>query len=207
MNNRYVFTLVAFTAAASLLAGCNSSRSAQSLIPGTSSFGNYLWHSRFSEDSGVAFPKCSAKSYYPPGKFTILMAAGMFDGSSFTDSGLSLWGTVAVSRGFSEPPKTVPNLHVRYVLYYGHYKLSTGQEGCFYLGKIVYKGISFDGAALGWPKVYNYGKVMQYAQGPLQISIKGISAKSGSGTLTLKAVTGKTVSTGSVSITGSKIIQ
>jgi hypothetical protein len=201
----YAAVLV-FATGASLLAACSGSRSTQSLVPGTSSFGNFSW-SGGGIHPAPAFPPCSAKSYQAPGKFTVLAALGAFSGNSFSGSGLSLWGTFTVPKGRSQLPNRAPNLHTQYTIYYGTYKVGGGFVGCFYLAKINYKGVSFNGAAAAWPNLHNYGNATSDAEGPLAISIKNISGKGGSGTLTLKDPSGKTVSTGSVTIKGSVVIK
>lgn len=205
MKNGYAGALAVATAA-SLLAGCNGSRSTQSLVPGTSSFEDLSW-SRGGVRPAAAFPPCSAKSYQAPGKFTVLAALGAFSGSSFSGSGLSLWGTFTVPKGYNKLPTSAPNLHTQYTIYYGTYKLSSGFVGCFYLAKINYKGVSFDGAVAAWPNLHSYGTATSDEEGPLAISVKGISGKAGSGTLTLEDPAGKTVATGSVSIKGSQVIR
>ncbi|HEY6325213.1 MAG TPA: hypothetical protein VIW73_01680 [Candidatus Cybelea sp.] len=137
----------------------------------------------------------------------MLAALGEFSGSQFSGLGLSLWGTFTVPRGRHQPPSIAPNLGTAYTLYYGIYKLSGGAQGCFYLAKVSLQGVSFDGAVGAWPNVHGYGKAQPDSEGPLAISLKGLSAKGGSGTLTLKGPGGKTIATGTVSIKGSKIIR
>jgi len=204
MKNSYAVALAVVTVAFSI-AGCTSSRSTQSFVPGASSFGDYSWSFGKGNRRTTPFPTCSAKSYNAPGKFTVLTALGAFSGSSFTGSGLSLWGTFTVPKGYNQLPKDAPNLGSRYTLYYGTYKLGAF-EGCFYLAKVSDKGVSFNGAVAAWPNLRSYGSASPDAEGPLAISLKGISGKGGSGTLTLKDPAGKTISTGSVSIKGSKVI-
>jgi hypothetical protein len=206
MKNRYARVFAAVTAAA-VLAGCNNSRSSQSFVPGTSSFGNFSWSFRHGVNRETPFPTCSATSYNAPGTFTVLAALGSFSGTSFSGSGLSLWGTFKVPKGTGQLPKSAPNLGSTYTLYYGTYKLGAKFTGCFYLAKVSQTGISFDGAAAAWPNLHDFGSASPLAQGPLTISISGISARHGSGTVTLKDVAGKTLSTGSVTITGSKVIK
>jgi hypothetical protein len=204
MKNRYAAALILALASA-LFASCNGGRSMQSLVPGTSAFGNFSWNVHGVHRS-TAFPPCSATSSKVPGKYTVLLALGAFSGSSFTGSGLSLWGTFTVPKGYAQLPRYAPNFGTTYTMYYGTYKLSSFQ-GCFYLAKVTYKGVSFNGAIAGWPKISNFGTVVQDAEGPLAISIKNISAKGGSGTLTLTDPAGKTVSTGAASIKGSQVIK
>jgi hypothetical protein len=207
MKNGYAVLLSAAVAAL-LFAGCGGgARQSQSFVPGTSSFGNFSWTFHNGVRSATPFPPCSAKASRVPGKYTVLAALGEFSGNSFAGSGLSLWGTLTLPRGRSELPSMAPNFGTRYTLYYGTYKLNSGAQGCFYLAKIVYSGVSFDGLAGGWPKVSKYGNATPDAEGPLAISLKSISGKGGSGTLTLKTPAGKTVASGTVAIKGSKIIK
>lgn len=194
--------------AAFLVAGCGGGgRQSQSYVPGTSSFGNFSWTFHNNLRPATPLPPCSAKAYKPPGKFTVIAALGEFSGSSFADAGLSLWGTFTLPKGRSELPSMAPNLGTKYTLYYGTYKLNGGAQGCFYLAKVVYSGVSFDGLAAGWPKVSKYGYATPDAQGPLAISLKGVGGKGASGTMTLKSPAGKTVATGTVAIEGSKVIK
>jgi hypothetical protein len=145
--------------------------------------------------------------YRGPGKFTVLTAVGLFKGGSFSGSGLSLWANVVVPKGHFQIPTTAPKLGVRYTIYYGSYKLNSGLVGCFYLAKINYYGVSFNGAAAAWPNLHYFGAETLSAEGPLAIAIKGISSKGGSGTLALNDPTGKTVYTGTLKIIGSKVIK
>jgi hypothetical protein len=137
----------------------------------------------------------------------VLAALGSFDSGNFTGSGLSLWANVKVPKGVNQLPYKAPNLGVPYTIYYGTYKLSRGIVGCFFLARINYQGISFDGATVAWPDVYSYGIAKPSAEGPLLITVKGVSAKGGSGTLTLRSPAGKTMETGTVTIKGSKYIK
>ena len=109
-------------------------------------------------------------------------------------------------KGHSHLPIAAPNLGGQYTIYFGTYKLSAF-VGCFYLARASYKGVSFNGAAAGWPNLSSYGMVSPNEEGPLTIDLKGISAKGGTGTITLKDPTGKIVDTGTVVIKGSKIIR
>jgi hypothetical protein len=117
-----------------------------------------------------------------------------------------LWTNLSLAKGRKEIPIIrLPRIRNQYTVYYGTYKLSNGLVGCFYLAKIKYQGVSFDGVAAAAPRVYDFGvKATPVAEGPVAIAIKGISAKSGSGTLSLKdASTGKIVDTGTVRIENS----
>ena len=207
MKISYVGALAAATSLF-LVTGCGGSgHPAQTFVPGTSSFGNFAWTLHNGIGPATPFPPCLAKSYKPPGKFTMIVALGEFSGSSFAGAGLSLWQAFTLPKGFNHLPSTAPNLGSTYTIYYGTFKLNSGFQGCFYLAKATYKGVSFDGIAAGWPNVKGYGSLQPSAQGPLAISLKGISAKGGSGTLTLKSPAGKTIATGTVSIKGSKVIK
>lgn len=147
-------------------------------------------------------PPCETRAYNAPGKFIVLTALGSFDGSTFSNAGLSLWATVSLAKGRRQIPIIrLPRVRNQYTVYYGTYKLSDGLVGCFYLAKVKYQGVSFSGAAAAAPRVYDFGKATPIAEGPADIAIKGISAKSGSGTLSLKdASTGKIVDTGTIHI-------
>jgi hypothetical protein len=136
-----------------------------------------------------------------------MAALGSFDNSGFSGSGLSLWANVKVPKGINQLPYRAPDLGVPYTIYYGAYKLSKGAVGCFFLARINYDGISFNGTAVAWPNVYSYGRAKPSSEGPLVIALKNISAKAGSGTLALKDVAGKTVETGTVTIKGSRYIK
>jgi hypothetical protein len=179
----------------------------QSYTPSTFSSGKQSSLFRRHATPDVTLPPCSTKAYFAPGTFTVLTALGSFDGGNFTGSGLSLWANLKAPKGVNQLPYKAPNLGVPYTIYYGTYKLSGGMIGCFFLAKINYQGISFDGAVAAWPNVYSYGIAKPSAEGPLAITVKGISPKAGSGTLTLKDPSGETIETGTVSIKGSKHIK
>jgi len=206
MKNGFAAAIAAATAAL-LVTGCGENHPAQSFVPGTSSFGNFSWTFHKSIGPATALPPCSAKTYKPPGKFTVLAALGEFSGSSFSGAGLSLWGTFTATKGFNNPPNMAPNFGTKYTIYYGTFKLNSGVQGCIYVAKVTYMGVSFDGAVGAWQNVRGYGTATPSAEGPLAISLKSLSPKGGSGTLTLKDPGGKTIATGTVSIKGSKVIK
>jgi hypothetical protein len=204
MKNGYA-TGVAAAIALSLATACSGTQSSQSFGPDTFSAGLSLFGNGV--NPADTLPTCTAKSYSAPGTFRVLAALGEFSGSSFSSSGLSLWGTFTATRGRNRVPTIAPDLGGRYTIYYGTYKLGNGFVGCFYLAKVNHKGVSFNGAAAAWPKLRDYGKAIADEEGPLEISLRGISANAGSGTLTLKDPSGKTIGNGTVSIKGSKIIK
>jgi hypothetical protein len=194
------------TAVILLVSACNTNKSTQSYVPSTSPRTNYSVFRNTTSPAGT-LPTCLTKVYRGPGKFTVLAAAGTFSGGTFSASGLSLWANIIVSNGIHQIPTYAPKLGVQYTIYYGTYKLDSGLVGCLYLAKIKYYGMSFNGAAAAWPNLHYYGTTVLNEEGPLTIAVKGISAKSGSGNLKLNDPTGKTIYTGTVKITGSKVIK
>jgi hypothetical protein len=205
MKSGYAATL-SIAVAVVLITACNNGQSTQSYAPNTLTARSASILRR-GASPGELLPQCSAKPHFAPGTFTVLAALGSFNSGTFSGSGLSLWANIKVPKGTNQTPYKAPNLGVPYTIYYGTYKLSRGMTGCFLLAKINYEGISFDGTAVAWPNVYSYGKAKPTAEGPLVIAVKGISAKAGSGTLSLKDPLGKTIETGTVSIKGSKFIE
>lgn len=196
--------MFALLALASLASGCGGANAGRQYVPATSSVTNPLvrW-------GAISLPACSSKTYYAPGRFTLLTALGTFTGNSFSGSGMSLWATVYFAKGRNRLPIIqLPNIKTPYTAYYGTFKLNNGTLGCFYLAKVHYKGVSFDGASAAVPNVRNYGTGSPVAEGPLVISVGGIGAKSGSGTVTLKAASGgKVVASGTVKINGSRTVK
>ena len=184
----------------SLLTACNTTTTSHAYVPATTARSQPLL-----QFPPIQLPQCHARAYNAPGTFIVLTSLGNFSGSSFSDSGLSLWASVTLKKGREEIPIIrLPRLPNHYTVYYGTYKLSNGLVGCFYLTKVKYQGVSFNGVGVGAPLVYDFGKRTMVAQGPLTVAISGIAGKSGSGTLSLKdASTGKVVNTGSVRITNS----
>ncbi|HLY02187.1 MAG TPA: hypothetical protein VKR56_06775 [Candidatus Cybelea sp.] len=187
---------------AALGAGC-SGGATHSVVPPASSAQTFAIRG-----GTVSLPACNTQRYGAPGKFTVFTALGTFTGASFAGSGLSLWATVSIGKGRKNIPIIhLPNVKAPYTVYYGTYKLNDGLVGCFYLAKIRETGISFDGAAAAVPNVHDYGNATPAAEGPLVISVSGIAAKGGSGTITLKAASGgKVAYTGTVHISGSKYV-
>lgn len=195
---------IVIAAAVALFAACTAGTSNRLYVPSASlapSHSLVRW-------SASPLPACTTQSYGAPGKYKVLTALGTFSGNSFSGSGLSLWASISVRPGREDIPIIkLPYIKTPYTVYYGTYKLS-GLVGCFYLAKVSYQGVSFNGVAAAVPNVKKFGKPTPTAEGPLDIVIKGISAKAGSGTVTLKvAATGKTLDTGTVSIHGSKTVQ
>ncbi|HEY1881491.1 MAG TPA: hypothetical protein VGG51_00430 [Candidatus Cybelea sp.] len=187
-----------------LAGGCNGGVPSHSYVPAASTFGNPLvrW-------AGVSLPPCRAHYYHAPGKFTIFSALGTFVGNSFAESAVSIWANFSFRKGRKHLPVIqLPSIKAPYTVYYGTYKLGNGMAGCFYLPKVHYQGVSFDGAAAAVPNLHEYGKATPLAEGPLLISVKGIGAKTGSGTVTLKSASGgRVVNTGTVHIEGSKDVK
>jgi hypothetical protein len=181
-----------------LLSACSSGTPSRAYVPVTSAA---MSRSLIQFDAN-RLPACETHGYNAPGQFIVLAALGTFSGSSFSDSGLSLWTSISLAKGHKEIQIIhLPIIRNQYTIYYGTYKLSNGLVGCFYLAKVKYQGVSFDGVAAAAPRVYDFGKATPAAEGPVAIAIKGISAKSGSGTLSLKdASTGKIIDTGTVRI-------
>lgn len=206
MNRCYLVTLCVVLAATSLTTACDH-QTVQSYTPGTFPAGKHSSSFRRAIVPGVSLPPCSAKAYFAPGTFTVLAALGTFSSSNFAGSGLSLWANLKVPKGVNQLPYKAPDLGVPYTIYYGTYKLSRGSVGCFFLARVNYEGVSFNGAAFAWPNVYSYGLAKPKAEGPLVVAVKGISSKGGSGSLILKDPSGKTTETGSVTIKGSKYIK
>jgi hypothetical protein len=203
MRNCYGITAVC---TALILIGCNSSEPVKSYVPADMPGAkNRMFHkaSRLAQ----SLPACTSKVYKAPGKFTVFGALGSFNSRSFAASGASIWANVIVPKGIHDLPVNAPKLGVRYTIYFGKYRLSSGLVGCFYLAKASLYGVSFNGAAVGWPNVHSYGMATFSAEGPLEISLKAISQSGGSGTLTLHDTSGKTVDTGSITIEGSKLIK
>jgi hypothetical protein len=103
------------------------------------------------------------------------------------------------------PVVNIPSGKIPYKLWYGSYRLKSGTVGCFYLVGAKYPGVTYNGAAAGWPNVKNYGDPAPIEEGPLVISIKGLSAKGGTGTVVLNhAATGKATDSGTIVILGRK---
>lgn len=184
-----------------LLSACSGTQT-RTYVPGTSSS---AWQPPIQFPT-TRLPQCKAHAYNAPGTFIVLTSLGNFSGSSFSDSGLSLWSSVSLKKGRQEIPIIrLPKLPNHYTIYYGTYKLSNGLVGCFYLAKAKYQGVSFHGVAMGAPLVFDFGTHTKFvAEGPLSIAVTGITGKSGSGMLSLKdASTGKTIHTGTVRIKNS----
>lgn len=196
-----VVPVVILGACYALLSACSGGVPSRTYVPGTSAD---VRQSSIQVDANQ-LPVCKTHAYNAPGKFIVLTALGTFSGSSFSDSGLSLWANISLAKGRKQIPIIrLPKIRNQYTVYYGTYKLSDGLIGCFYLAKVKYQGLSFDGVAVGAPRVYDFGKATPAAEGPVAIAIKGISAKSGSGTLSLKnPSTGQIVNTGTVHIVNS----
>jgi hypothetical protein len=188
---------------AALGVGCSGSTATHSVVPPAPSTQTLTirW-------GAVSLPACETQHYVAPGKFAVFTALGNFTGTSFASSGVSLWASLSLGKGRKNIPIIhLPNIKTPYTVYYGTYKLSNGLAGCFYLAKARETGISFDGVAAAVPNVHNYGNVTPAAEGPLTISVSGIGAKGGSGTVTLKAASGgRVVDTGTVHISGSKYV-
>jgi hypothetical protein len=187
-----------------LFAACTAGTSNRLYVPSTSLTPSYS----LIRSNANPLPACTTQSYGAPGKYKVLTALGTFSGNSFSGSGLSLWASVSVKPGREDIPIIkLPYIKTPYTVYYGTYKLS-GLVGCFYLAKVSYPGVSFDGVAAAVPNVKKFSKPTPTAEGPLAIAITGISAKSGTGTLTLKdAASGKILDSGTVSIHGSKTVK
>jgi hypothetical protein len=195
---------LAAIAAVTLATACNGSTSSHSYVPLTSP----AERNPLIRWGANPLPRCLTKYYSAPGKFTILTAVGAFSGSSFSSSGVSLWANIYVPKGKNQIPIIhLPNIKTEYTVYYGTYSLRDGLIGCFYLAKVSYQGISFDGLSAAVPNVNHFGKARWLAEGPLVIAIKGISARAGSGTLTLKNASGGIIGTGTIKIKGSKIVK
>ena len=202
MRSRYPHVVAAGVAL--LLGTACGGQSVQSIGPDALRNGSTLFAARGRPADRL--PGCSAAYHRPPGKFTILAALGDFSGGSFAASGLSLWGVFEATKGLNQLPIFAPKLGGRYTIYYGTYTLDSGLVGCFYLAKFDVKGVSFNGAAVGWPNLTSYGKGNPEQEGLLEISVRHISAKSGSGTFTRKSPSGKSLGGGTVRIKGSKIV-
>lgn len=187
-----------------LLSACSGSTQTHAYIPGPL----MRRQNPLIQLPATKLPECAARTYNAPGTFIVLSTLGNFTGSSFSDSGFSLWASVSLKKGRDEIPIIrLPHIRSSYTVYYGTYKLDNGLVGCFYLAKAKYEGISFDGAAVATPWVYDFGKRTFVAEGPLAVAIHSIGRKSGSGTLSLKsASTGKVVHTGTVAIKNSVFV-
>jgi hypothetical protein len=207
MRARGVALAVGLFALAASIAGCGGSSTSFAPQAATAPLALPLQLSHVRGNAQVTLPKCTARAAKVPGAYTLLAAAGTVNGSTFTgNSGISIWVRAYVPKGNTPAPVVdIPSGKIPYKLWYGSYKLKSGLVGCFYLVGAKYPEISYTGAGAGWPNVRNYGDPLPIDEGPLVISIKGLSTTGGSGTVVLNdAATGKAVDSGTIVIVGRK---
>jgi hypothetical protein len=161
---------------------------------------------------------CPAPVAKIPGTYTVYVSAGKVSGSKFAgDPKASLWYAFALKKSSSPPPSPVPSVSptpssVAYYVYYGTFTLVKGKGGCAFLiatadGKPLPKS-TYNGISAGLPHIVakDYSAVIS-GYGPATVSIAGLSAAGGKGTLALKTTTGGTVTTGSIDLLGRVLIK
>ncbi|HTX59896.1 MAG TPA: hypothetical protein VMH02_09470 [Verrucomicrobiae bacterium] len=168
-------------------------------------FGTYAIGEAVAHRPFVDLKTCKTHSYTAPGTYTVLVSAGTFAGEAYSgDSGISFWAKASFAKGYDDVPALldVPLTGENIRVYDGAYKLKSGLVGCFYLlaGNYLYKGVSANGAALGYPDVHDYGKPTILGEGPLDISVRRVTTKGGSGTILLKNTNGTVADKGTVTL-------
>lgn len=227
--NAYLKSTLASLAAVAIFAACYSSHDytptdttmaeqQTALQPNLASMPALPPEAQRAIDQSAATGKvlCNAAVAKIPGQYTILSSIGNVHGSTFTGStSLSFWNVVNLQKSTSPPPSPIPSIsptpgaNPEYV-YYGTFTLKNGKGGCAYLiatqnGKPITKQLPGNAIAAGVPrlKILRYKVVPTKLFGKLKITITGLSASGGKGSLTLQTLTTmKTYTTGTMQLVG-----
>jgi hypothetical protein len=162
-------------------------------------------------------PKCPAPMGRLPGTYTTLVAEGNVKKGTFRVSGgLAEYIVDRLTKATPAPspsptptagptPTKGPKPPPEY-LYYGAYSLKKGPGGCAYLVTTVSgkpeKGSKDNAVALGFPNIDKNYNTKVLLEGPLKMTVTGLSAKGGSGTIVLLTKKGATYNTGTVTLVG-----
>jgi hypothetical protein len=163
---------------------------------------------------------CTAPLARVPGSYVLFIASGNVKHSKFTANvKTSIWEQVRLTKATPPPsaspsptasPTNGPTPAPEY-FYWGTYKLAKGKGGCAVLlttknGKPI-AGTKANAVAIGTPKIKaKYYHLSFQGEGPMSMTISGLSATGGSGPFTLRTSSGAVYNTGTVTLVGRELI-
>jgi hypothetical protein len=144
---------------------------------------------------------CPGPGVAIPGQYIVLFSAGRVAGSTYTGKLKgSVWSLYTLSKYVGPPPSPVPTFSPSpapnpLYLYYGTFRLKNGKHGCAFLlttqnGKPLSGNSPYNAIAAGIPKILanHYKATITHTFGFDAMTIHGLSASGGNGTVVLKTL-------------------